>query len=87
MTKPYSARVIAAKSAFSVTTSDSSADNFAPTNAVYVGTAGNISVVMANNNTQVFTNVQAGCLLPISIIRVNSTNTSAANIVGLRALS
>jgi len=53
----------------------------APTRSLYVGTTGNISVEMLNG-TVVFTGVAVG-ILPIQCTRVNSTGTTASNIVAL----
>jgi hypothetical protein len=50
---------------------------------LYVGTGGNVSVRMADDSADVtYTNVQSGAMLPIAVKRVNSTNTTATNIVG-----
>lgn len=52
--------------------------------ALYVGVAGNVSVQMAGVGTAiVFTGVLAGTILPIRITRVNSTSTTATNMVAL----
>jgi len=52
------------------------------TRGIYVGTGGNMSVQM-DNGTVVFTAVVGGSLLPIRVTRVNSTGTTASNIVAL----
>ena len=52
--------------------------------ALFVGGAGNLSVVMAGNGeTVVFIGVPAGAVLPIRVSRVNSTSTTATNIVAI----
>ncbi len=52
--------------------------------ALYVGGAGNISVQMSKNDKAVtFMNVPAGAILPIRITRVNSTSTTASNMLSL----
>ena len=51
--------------------------------AVFVGTSGNLSVLMANGSTAVFKNVSSGQLLPIQAARVNATNTTATDILAL----
>jgi len=51
--------------------------------ALWVGGAGNVSVVMMDGNTVVFTGVAAGTLLPIRFSRVNATGTTATNMVAL----
>jgi len=52
------------------------------TRGLYVGTAGNVSV-LTENGSIVFVGVIAGSILPIRISRVNATNTTAADIVAL----
>lgn len=55
-----------------------------PTRGLYVGGAGNVTVVMAGGGSAVtFTNVPAGTILPIRVDRVNSTSTTATAIVAL----
>jgi hypothetical protein len=51
--------------------------------ALWVGSAGDVSVVMQDGTTVVFTSVPAGSLLPIRFSRVNSTNTDASDMVAL----
>lgn len=53
------------------------------TRAIYVGGAGNIAAVMASGDTVLFVAVPAGALLPICVKRINSTNTTAVNMVAL----
>jgi hypothetical protein len=69
-----------AAEAFAVTPSDTVAR---PARALYVGTGGNVSVVMAGGQTVTFANVPAGMLLPIEVGRVLATGTTASNIVAL----
>jgi hypothetical protein len=67
---------------FSVAPSDSL--NFAePTRALYVGSGGNIAVVMLSGAVLTLANVMSGALLPVRVKRVNATDTTAAQIVGL----
>lgn len=58
-----------------------------PTRAVYVGTTGNLAVKMVgydNSNTALtFVGVQAGSVLPIRVISVMRTGTTANSIIGL----
>ena len=66
---------------FAITPHDST--NFSrATRGIYVGTAGNI-VVVFSSGAVTFSNVPAGSILPVRAIRVNSTNTTASNLVGL----
>lgn len=65
-----------------VTTSDST--TYAPTRAVWVGGAGNLAVVMVDQSAAItLTGVAAGTLLPISVTKIMSTNTTATNITAL----
>lgn len=67
---------------FAITPSD--ATNFArETRGIYVGTTGNVVVVFPDTTTVTFSSVPAGAILPVRAIRVNSTNTTASNLVGL----
>ena len=50
--------------------------------ALYVGTTGNISVLMMDGSSLVLTSVPVG-ILPIRVERVNSTSTTASNITAL----
>lgn len=52
--------------------------------ALYVGGAGDVTVVMAGTGTAItFAGVGAGTWLPIRVKRVNSTGTTATNIVSV----
>lgn len=56
------------------------------TRSIYVGGAGNISVIQAADQSAaavVFTSVAAGSILPIRAARIRSTGTTATNIVAL----
>jgi hypothetical protein len=50
---------------------------------LYVGGAGNVSVVTIGNDVATFFGVPAGTTLPIQVIKLRSTSTSATNIVAL----
>ena len=52
------------------------------TRGLYVGTTGDISVEMVDTGTQIYLNVPVG-MLSISVTRVNSTSTTAADIVAV----
>lgn len=73
------------KEAAAVTPHDSNAQTLFPCDAIYVGTAGNLAVIMKNGTTVTFTGVKAGTVLPIGVNRVNATNTTASNIVALES--
>lgn len=51
--------------------------------ALYVGTGGNVAVLTLKGSTVTFPNVPSGTVLPIRVQRVNSTNTTASNMVAL----
>jgi len=51
--------------------------------AIYVGTAGDVTVTMADGNDVAFANVPAGTMLPIRCTHVKSTGTDASDIVAL----
>ena len=57
------------------------------TRGLYVGSGGDISVEMLGSGltdpTVVFVAVVTGTLLPISITRVNATNTTATSLVAI----
>ena len=53
------------------------------TRALYVGGAGNVKVDMALGNTVTFSNLLAGSILPVQVVRVYSTDTTATNIIAL----
>ena len=67
---------------FAVTPSDSTNHAFT-VRGYYVGGAGNLVAVTEGGVAVTFTNVQAGSTLAIRSDRVNSTSTTATNIVGL----
>lgn len=51
------------------------------TGAVYVGGAGDVVAVSGSGIATTFSSVPAGTTLPISVRRINVTNTSATNLV------
>lgn len=69
--------------AAAVTPNDSADLARVATRALYVGGAGNIAVVMSGGGTVTFSGIAAGSILPIRVDRVNSTSTTATNIVAL----
>lgn len=54
-----------------------------PVQALYVGAAGNFVAVFEDGNTATFVVALAGTILPISCVRINSTNTTAATMLAL----
>lgn len=72
----------AASNAVAVTPSDS-VNLASPARSLYVGGAGNVTVVTVGGQVITFTAVPAGSILPIQVSRVNATSTTATNIISL----
>jgi hypothetical protein len=53
------------------------------TRALYIGGAGNVTIIDANGNTTTFEAVPVGMILPVRASRVMATGTTATNIVAL----
>lgn len=51
--------------------------------ALFVGVGGDVVAIDANGTAVTFKNVASGTILPIRTVRVNSTNTTATNLVAL----
>lgn len=51
--------------------------------AIYVGGTGDVAVVTEGGNVTTFSAVPVGAVLPIRFTRVNSTGTTATNLVAL----
>jgi hypothetical protein len=50
---------------------------------LYVGTGGSVKVLTEANDEITFANVPNGTFLPVQVVRVFSTGTTASNIVAL----
>jgi hypothetical protein len=75
MSQPY-------RSALSVTPSDTTV--FSPeTRGIYVGTTGDLAVKVQDGTSVLFKAVPAGALLPISVVQVLDTDTTASTILAL----
>ena len=72
---------VSAYDAVAITPSDATV--LRPTRGIYVGTGGNIAVQMALGNTVTLVGVLGGSILPIQVVKVLSTNTTASNMVAL----
>lgn len=66
-----------------VTPNDSTDLTLGTCRALYVGGAGDVSIVDLGGETVVFVGALAGSVLPIQTARVNATGTTATNIVAL----
>jgi len=53
------------------------------TDAVYVGGAGDVAFVSQSDVAVTFSGAVAGSILPVAAKRINSTNTTATNLVAL----
>jgi len=53
------------------------------TRALFIGSPGDITVVMSSGTEVVFRGLAAGSVLPIRVDRVKATGTDAADIVAL----
>ena len=72
-----------ARNAYAVTPDDGT-DLTMSSRALWVGAAGNVSVILVNDSGAVtIVGVPAGSLLPFAVKRVRSTGTTAASIVAL----
>jgi len=66
-----------------VTPNDSTDFAMGACRALYIGTAGDVSIVDLSGETVVFVGALAGSILPIQTARVNTTGTTASDIVAL----
>lgn len=80
MSDVYDVGSAPAKSAFAIT--EANADLSVYPRALYVGVAGNVTVMTLAGETVEFVGVPAGSILPVSVKQVR-TATTAASIVGL----
>lgn len=62
---------------------DDDANLLETTRGLYVGSGGDIAVVMASGASVVLTNIPSGSILPLRVSRVLDTGTTADGIVGL----
>jgi hypothetical protein len=69
-------------SATAITTSDSATNSY---DAIYVGGAGNVAVILAGDTAAVtFTAPPVGTTLRLKTSKVMATNTTATLLIGLR---
>lgn len=71
------------KESVAITASDSLNLTNGPCRAIFVGTAGNISLVTPGGTTLVFKNLSSGSMLAQGALRVNATNTTAADLIAI----
>lgn len=82
-TAAFASTPLAYSGAAAVTPSDSGNLPASPASAIWVGGAGNLTVIMYNGATVTFTAVPAGTLLLIRVKQVKATLTTATLIVAL----
>lgn len=68
---------------FAITPHDSTDFTQGYVRGIYVGVTGDVVAVNQDGAAITFKNAQQGSILPIEAKRVNSTNTTATNLVGL----
>ena len=64
----------------SVSSEDGSGNNGC---VLYVGSAGDVKVLTVGGDEVTFTGIQDGTFIPVQVLRVYSTGTTATNIVAL----
>lgn len=52
--------------------------------ALYVGTSGDLRLILVDGGTITLSGVQAGTIYPVRVRRVLASGTTAGNLVGLR---
>lgn len=67
--------------AVAVTKSDTT--KLTPTQALFVGGAGNVAVLTVGGETVTFTGVIAGSILPVRVTKVLAAGTTATNITAI----
>ena len=67
---------------FTITASDET-DLAGSTRALYVGTSGDVSVVLSSGDAVTLEGVAGGTLLPLRLKRVLASGTTAGGLVGL----
>lgn len=55
--------------------------NLPEPSVIYVGTGGNVQVTTAQGSVVIFANMAAGTIIPVQVLRVWVTNTTATNLV------
>lgn len=70
--------------ASAITPSDTIDETKGPFKAFYVGVAGNVALVGIDNVAVTLVGCTAGSIIPLIGRRINSTNTTATSIVGIR---
>ena len=83
MTNPITNPSQPAVDAVAITASNATDLSAYKIRALYVGTGGDVTVLVASGQTVVFKNAAAGSIIPCTVNKVFSAGTTASNIVGL----
>lgn len=67
--------------AFAITPSDTV--NLSDPAVIYVGGTGNVRVMTAQGDTVTFVGLPVGSIVPVQVIRVYATSTTATNLIGI----
>lgn len=70
-----------ASDAFSITPSDSTTQR---SGALYTGSGGAIAVKTEDGTTLTFSSAAAGSILPVKVLQVLATGTTATGLIGFR---
>lgn len=62
---------------------DNANNQAVPFRALWVGGAGNVTILMPDGSVVTFSGVPAGSMLPVGGVRVNATGTTATLIVAV----
>ena len=57
--------------------------NLAQPSVIYVGVGGNVRILTAQGSTVTFTGVNAGTVLPVQVLRVFATSTTASSMTAV----
>lgn len=66
-----------------VAVSTASDNILAKISVIYVGGAGNVNVLTAQNDTVTFYGLNAGTVIPVQVVKVFSSGTTATNLVAI----
>lgn len=69
--------------AIDISTTDDELTTAGPCNAVFVGSAGNVTLMTLRDRTVLFTGCVAGSVLPVAAKKIFRTGTSAGALVAL----
>lgn len=86
MTIPFDGRSAAitgpAPDGFAITPDDAT-ELSEITRAIYIGTAGDITLTLVSNTELLFKNIPSGTILPVRARRIKATGTTATDLLGL----